>query len=1743
MAPVEDANTHQALAADVNSDLPSPASQPGAPEFVPGEILVGFEGDVPAAYRANGAQAALKAAANVVGANGLHSPRVLMDLPATANRAARVATHWQLPAGADVLETVARLTGRPGIAYAEPNFIQYADATPTDPDFDQLWGLDNTGQTGGTADADIDAPEAWDITTGSGTIVVGVIDTGVDYTHPDLADNMWVNPGEIPGNNSDDDGNGYIDDIYGWDFYNNDADPFDDAGHGSHTSGTIGAVGNNGVGVVGVNWDVQIMALKFLSAGGSGSTDDAVAAVDYATKMRVNHGVNIVLTSNSWGGGGFSQALEDAIAASGAANMLFIASAGNGNTDADANPSYPAAYDVDSIISVAATDDDDARASFSNWGLTTVDLAAPGVSILSTTPANTYSSYSGTSMAAPHVAGAAALAWSIAPSASASDIKAAILDGADLVPSMAGITVTGGRLNAYGTLQEVGMVAIAVSPFAGEIVSPGQPIEFEIRFSHPYNTNSSAGEMVDASDLTVNGIMADSVDLTNSDGVTVTFQYITPPAPATPPVEGVWTMHMAAEVVEAAAGAGLADPLLKAFNAEFRYDAIRLDVYPPAFPVDGSKVTIPFTSVTFDFNEPVKVSTVGTDDVILNQGSVTGFVGTDLDVDSTTYERVQYTFDGIVQEDTLEVAIPAGALTDRFDNPNVAYSGSYDLDWGTFPYPGARLEPEAPLGSLIYDATISGFIGADSDTDTFTLLVDPDQTITVVVHPDDALLAPEVTLSGPGVAVGSVSAGAGQDAVIQTVGPTASDTEDPSAPSTYTIIVGGTPSTSTGAYTLQVILNAAIEVEPNDGTGAMSPDVPQDISGSFIELLPGVTNSPTRGAVLGALTAATKNSAVAPFEDFEFDANLFEIYTEVGNDPSNASVTAAAAHDGEFGLEDRSNYGMGGWLYRDDITVSQGDLISAWVKSAGTPTGRGYFGFGASAAGTLSMQMAPNTNELILGVHRNYKYKDLGVVSQTWEANHWYRMEVSWEIGGNITGRLYDSDGTTLLNTVTGSSTLYISGGIAFRSFDSTKYFDTVEVVPGGAGSTFYTSNPDVYSFELVEGQAATVALTTLGAGDLDLELYGPDPTTEPLYSGDPSPSNVDEVIEFVATSEGTYYARVSGPGSIEGVQYSLVVTRDAALDLEGNDDIASAQDLAGRQVVLGAITHSVAPGSPILEGFEDGNLDEYVVDGGGDPSDNASVTFAAAHDGSYGLEDETNSGDGWLFRDDATVQLEQGDLFSVWVRSQEDPTGRAYFGFGADASGTLSMVMAPNSGTLLIQRNAGYGYLDIGSAPQTWLADQWYRMEVEWKTDGDITGRLYDSDGTTLLNMVTANDTTITSGGIAFRVFSSTKYFDTVQMAGPNPDFYAVTLGAGDTLELATLTPAGAAGEFVNELNPMLRLYNSLGNMEDSDDDSGGDGRNATLSFTAVAEGTYYIEVTASEDPTDDPTKGEYVLTIDVLLAPPSPGITVSPTEGLITYEDPTQGPATFTVVLDTEPTANVTVGITSNDTGEGTVDKSSLTFTGGSSGNWNVPQTVTVTGVDDSDVDGDVAYTILTAAAESTDLDYGGMNVADVSATNLDNETQAGVTVDSISSDTIFAGDTLDVTISGSGFLAGASVTFTSGAGAAPQASSIVVGDGTSITATVTAHKKAKASSWDVVVTNLDGSTASLPGAFTVKLAGTAGSISEPSTGSSFRATSAAEIDAALAAWLDLDSADDDDTDTIAGWLAVDLALMLVE
>lgn len=367
----------------------------------------------------------------------------------------------RLPAGASMETAVRLLEADPAVEYAEPNWIYTTQAASNDTYYTNgsLWGMYGDA-TNPANQFGSQAGEAWAAgKENCGAVWVGVIDEGYMYAHEDLAANAGTNPGEIAGNKIDDDGNGYKDDVYGWDFAGNNSSVFDGKqdDHGTHVAGTIGGVGGNGKGVAGVCWSVKIINAKFLGSNG-GTTANAIKAVDYLTDLKTRHGINLVATSNSWGGGGFSQGLQDAIERANQAGILFIAAAGNSTLNCDSGSAcYPAEYPNANIISVAALNSNGTLASYSNYGATTIDIGAPGSGVYSTVPAGNfrrvtsgYASYSGTSMATPHVSGAAALYKAQHPSATAAQIKAAILNSAVSTPALQGKTVTGGRLNVSG---------------------------------------------------------------------------------------------------------------------------------------------------------------------------------------------------------------------------------------------------------------------------------------------------------------------------------------------------------------------------------------------------------------------------------------------------------------------------------------------------------------------------------------------------------------------------------------------------------------------------------------------------------------------------------------------------------------------------------------------------------------------------------------------------------------------------------------------------------------------------------------------------------------------------------------------------------------------------------------------------------------------------------------------------------------------------------------------------------------------------------------------------------------------------------------------------------------------------------------------------------------------------------------------------------------------------------------------
>lgn len=419
-----------------------------AEKYAKGELLVKYRnGTVSADSLARNAQ---------IGAS------VLEEFPALK---------WQrvkLPANLSVEQAIMRYGRFAEIEAVQPNYYYRLAVTPNDTRFSELYGMQK-----------ISAPAAWDQTTGSANTVVAVIDTGIKYTHEDLAANMWTNGGEINGNGIDDDGNGFIDDFYGYDFFFDDSDPLDENGHGTHVAGTIGAVGNNSLGVVGVNWNVRIMAIKIYDSDGFGTTSTMlINAYNYVRLMK-ERGVNIRVTNNSYSGCdeacGFDQATKDALDALGNAGILNVFAAGNNGRNIETNPVFPASYTSPLVLSVASSTSTDARSGFSNFGPTSVDVAAPGSGILSTTMnAANYGSLSGTSMASPHAAGAAALLSSFNPNLSAQSLKASLMNTVDVLSPWNGVVKTGGRINIANALQNQTVCSFNLSASSVQVSSAGE---------------------------------------------------------------------------------------------------------------------------------------------------------------------------------------------------------------------------------------------------------------------------------------------------------------------------------------------------------------------------------------------------------------------------------------------------------------------------------------------------------------------------------------------------------------------------------------------------------------------------------------------------------------------------------------------------------------------------------------------------------------------------------------------------------------------------------------------------------------------------------------------------------------------------------------------------------------------------------------------------------------------------------------------------------------------------------------------------------------------------------------------------------------------------------------------------------------------------------------------------------------------------------------------------------------------
>jgi hypothetical protein len=755
-----------------------------------------------------------------------------------------------VPAGRQAT-VISALERNPSVRYAEPNVRFHIDQVPNDTSFAKLWGLDNSGQTvngtAGIADADIDAPQAWSISTGSSDVTVGVIDTGVDYNHPDLSANIWINPGEnclgCRNDGIDNDGNGYVDDWHGWDFLNNDNDPFDDNGHGTHVAGTIGAVGNNGDGVAGVNWSVRLMPLKFLGADGAGDAADGVRAVLYASSM------GAVVTNNSWGGDGYSQALADTISEADSRGSLFVAAAGNSFMNTDTSPNYPSGYDLPNVIAVAATDQNDGRAWFSNYGRRSVDLGAPGTNIYSTWPGASYQFLDGTSMAAPQVTGAVALAKAGFPAASPPGLKALLLRSVDPNASLTGRTTTGGRLNVGSALACSGAPRVWLdSPSPGFDVDVGQPIAVRVLaglcgdpagLTVEASVNGASLALVPRGD----GLYAGSYVPTGADALTVTASASYGPTTDAQTVSGTAT-----HVYPIVPGG---DPVTVTTTAADENARLTFDGSA------GQRISLKLTNVTIGTSccSSAKVSILKPDGTVLlapaSFGTNGGFIDTKTLILSGTYTIVidpQNAATGSatvtlydVPPDTTAVIVPGGSdvtmsTTVPGQNARLTFEGSAGrqvslkltaVTIGTSCCSSAKISILKPDGSTLVSPGLFGTNGGFIDTKRlpvsgrYTIVIDPQSnavgsaTVTLYDVPPDFTAA--IVPGGAPVTV--TAAVPGQDAALTFTGGAGQRIS-----LTLTAVSFGTSCCS----------SAKVSILKPDGSTLVSP-APFGTSGGFVD--------------------------------------------------------------------------------------------------------------------------------------------------------------------------------------------------------------------------------------------------------------------------------------------------------------------------------------------------------------------------------------------------------------------------------------------------------------------------------------------------------------------------------------------------------------------------------------------------------------------------------------------------------------------------------------------------------------------------------------------------------------------------------------------------------------------------------------------------------------------------------------------------------------------------------------------
>ena len=1036
-----------------------------------------------------------------------------------------------------------------------------------------------------------------------------------------------------------------------------------------------------------------------------------------------------------------------------------------------------------------------------------------------------------------------------------------------------------------------GMQVASTTPAAGDIIATA-PNDFIVHFSDAYDPTT-----VDATDLVVNGLTPDSVAMT--DASTLTFHFDVSPVT----VEGLQSMSMAAGAVTRLSDG---DPL-QPFSANFRFDTLRLQV-TSTDPAAGSVATLPLTTIRVHFNEAYDPATVGTSNLQLSEGTVTAATP----VDATT---VDYTVSVPNVEGTLNVSLAAGALNDVDGNPMLPFSDSFMLNFGIVPFP-TPLTSVNPPGSLIYDPTISGTVGFVGDTETFTLALDPGQTATVYATPDSNL-QPTIQLSDPSATViGSATAsGPGVEAVLQTV---PINTEG-----TYTIQLTG--GTTTGAYTLHVVLNSALESEEHGGSRNDTPGTAQDLGPSFVNL--NASGSAQRGAVLGETDTVGGGAGIGPDAFGYVGSAVTPTFQDIS---TTGTPTLQGVDDGTFHLDSSSlgtfHFNFYGTDYSDIFFSSNGLITFGSGNSA-------FFNTNMSGGNPGQAAIAPFWDDLVVTGQ-----PDSAVLWQVVGSGSSQELILQWQhvtfFNGPRTGQLTfeavlnEADNSIQFNYQNLNEGAAGDGGasatVGIKDVGNQDGHNLLLVSFNSGPNAFVgsglstriqvaTATPDFYTFHLNAGDTASLVLNGAGAG-AQLALFD---TSGTILEAIGSRVGQNLLINnFTAGSEGNYFVRVTGDLH---TAYSLVVTRNADFSNGLNTDFTQAQDLSGISTVLGHAAGQGLMQNPQVLFFNDFSIGNHAFE---EALANLGITPTVAS----GYTDFANrlSSQHW----DLAILLNQNFNDSTWETAMVNFVNAG--GHAIVDSWTHPADVAAAFGSSWTMNDNQNSITQIADPLWAGISNPFNLSNPGWlsfafgmhATTGRSIGTWGNGDdaivvgngGNTIINGFMED----TAANPAEGTQLATNEITALLLAAA-PNTYSISARAGDTLHISTTTPADGPGEFSNTFDPKVNVYDSMGTLLASDDNSAPDGRNAMLTFVVPADGTYFIRVLAS-DLTATPTAGEYVLTVDGATGPVAPFdvTSVSPVDGFRTRFPPTQVTVDFnrSILLTSATAGSLTVdGVPATD------------------------------------------------------------------------------------------------------------------------------------------------------------------------------------------------------------------------------------